>query len=122
MAQDISDIYIKGARDPYFNDTRVENVTFIDTVVAKIYMILMTNKGEVFGNPEFGADIPKYLWKTKFPASTIQDNIQEQFALHIPELSVADYKINVYILPGKTQDIGVVNIDLGVTQVNTLFK
>jgi hypothetical protein len=122
MAKDISDIYIKGKFDPNYDKFKVENVTFIDTVVAKIYMILMTNKGEIFGSPDFGADIPKYLWKTKFPASTIEANIIEQFAQYIPELSIGDYKITVYILPGKTQDIGVVNIDLGVTSVSTLFK
>jgi len=122
MSTDISDIYIKGKRDPNFDSTRVENTTFIDTVVAKIYMILMTNTGDVFGSPEFGADIPKYLWKTKFPASTIEDNIRGQFARYIPELLVSDYKINVYIMPGKIQDIGVVQVDLGITSVNALFK
>lgn len=122
MAQNISDIYIKGERDPNYHSAAIENVTFIDTVVAKIYMILMTNKGDVFGRPDFGADIPKYLWKTKFPASTIEANIQEQFAEFIPELMPSDYKIHVYILPGKIQDIGVINIDLGIATVNTLFK
>lgn len=122
MATDRSDIYIKGNRDPDFDDTKVENVNFLDTVISKIYMILMTNKGEVFGSPDFGADIPKYLWKTKFPASTIEINIKEQFTVYIPELNISDYKVSVYILPGKTNDIGIVNIDLGVTSVNTLFK
>jgi hypothetical protein len=122
MAQDISDIYIKGKFDPNYDSFRVENVTYIDTVVAKIYMILMTNKGDILGSPDFGADIPKYLWKTKFPASTIESSIIEQFAQHIPELSVGDYKVSVYILPGKTQDIGVVNIDLGIAGVSTIFK
>jgi len=122
MAQDISDIYIKGKFDPNFDDFRVENVTYIDAVVAKIYMILMTNKGDVMGSPDFGADIPKYLWKTKFPASTIQANIADQFARFIPELNVGDYNINVYILPGKTQDVGVVAISLGIADVNVLFR
>lgn len=122
MAQDISDIYIKGKFDPNYDGFRIENVTYIDTVVAKIYMILLTNKGDILGSPDFGADIPKYLWKTKFPASTIESSIITQFAQYIPELSVGDYKVNVYILPGKTQDIGVVNIDLGVAGVSTIFK
>jgi hypothetical protein len=122
MAQDISDLYVKGPNDPGFVPEQMENVTFVDTVVAKIYMILLTNKGDVFGDPDFGADIPKYLWKTKFPASTLQSNIQQQFATYIPELSSGDYKITVYILPGAVQDIGIVNIDLGIASVNTMFK
>lgn len=122
MAQDISDLYIKGSFDPNYDSLRTENVTYIDTVVAKIYMILLTNKGDVFGSPDFGADIPKYLWKTKFPASTIENNIRAQFAQFIPELNVSDYKVRVYIIPGTTSDIGVIEIDLGISSVNILFK
>lgn len=122
MAKDISDFYIKNERDPLYDDNRLENVTYIETVIAKLYMILLTNKGEVFGNPDFGADIPKYLWKTKYPSSTIKTNIEEQIELYIPELSRNDYEIDVYILPGNYQDIGIVQIDLGVASVNTLFR
>lgn len=119
---DRSDIYIKGKKDPNFNSFRMENVTYLDTVIAKIQMILLTNKGDVMGDPDFGADIPLFLWKTKFPASTIKNSLQDQFIKYIPELPNSDYKINVYILPGKVVDIGVINIDLGIDKVNVLFK
>jgi hypothetical protein len=122
MATDISDIYIKGTTDPFYNETQIETTTFLDTVISKMYVILMTNKGDVLGNPDFGADIPKYLWKTSFPATTIQDSIKEQFEEHIPELSTNDYIINVYILSGTVQDIGIINIDLGVNNVNIIYK
>ncbi len=120
--EDISDIYIKAPGDPDYKEDKLENTTFIDTVISKIYMILLTNKGDIFGDIEFGADIPKYLWKTKFSASSIQDEIYDQFNKYIPELSPSDYKLNVYILPGNIQDIGIIQIDLGVAFVNTLFK
>lgn len=120
--EDLSDFYIKDERDPLYNDNQIENVTWLDTVIAKLYVILLTNKGEVYGNPDFGADIPKYLWKTKFPASTIQQNIVEQIEEHVPELNSNEYTVNVYILPGDFQDIGIVNIDLNIANVNVLFK
>lgn len=122
MPQDLSDLYIKGTKDPGFIENRLENQTFLDTVIAKIYMILMTNKGEVLGDPNFGADVPKYLWKTKFPASTLQNEIVDQITVYVPELNVRDYKVNVYILPGKTQDVGVIEINLGVTSAVILYK
>jgi len=122
MAKDISDFYIKGERDPLYDDNRLENVTFLETVIAKLYMILLTNKGDVYGDPNFGADIPKFLWKTKYPASTIKTNIEEQIEQHIPELTRNDYEIDVYILPGNYQDIGIVQIDLGISNVNVLFR
>ena len=122
MSKDISDLYIKGTRDKFYDSIKVENTTFIDTIISKIYMILMTNKGDVMGDPNFGADIPKFLWKTKFPSSTIKNNIEDQFSNYIPELKSTDYKINVYILQGKIQDIGIISINLGITALNILFK
>ena len=122
MATDRSDLYIKGQNDPFYKDDVVENTSFLDTIIAKIYMVLMTNKGDVFGDPEFGADVPTFLWSTNFPAATLEEEIIEQFTTYIPELTANDYKINIYILPGSGQDIGVINIDLGINNVNVLFR
>jgi hypothetical protein len=123
MAIDITDFYIKDKKDPNFVDTQIEASSFIDTVISKIYMILLTNKGDILGNPNFGADIPKYLWKTKFSSSTITNNIKDQFSLYIPELASSDYKISVVILPGTSgQDIGVISVDLFIDKINVLFR
>jgi phage baseplate assembly protein W len=118
---DISDFYIKTDTFPGYDINRVENVAFEDVIVAKVELILLTNKGECT-DPDFGADIPRYLWKTKFPVSTIQQEIQEQFQKYIPELSISDYKIEVRVLSGNFQDIGIVQIFLGIRNVNILFK
>lgn len=122
MAKDLSDIYIKGSKDPGFNELKLENQTFVDTIIAKIYMILMTNKGEVLGDENFGADVPKYLWKTNFPASTLQNEITDQISKYIPELNPRDYTVKVYILPGKTQDVGVIEVNLGIASTVVLYK
>lgn len=119
--EDISDFYIKTSKFPGYDATRITNTAFEDVIVAKVEMILLTNKGEST-DPNFGADIVKYLWQTKFPSSTIQQNIIQQFQTYIPELSSNDYQIKVYILKGKTSDIGVVSVDLGIKRVNVLFK
>jgi hypothetical protein len=116
------DFYIKKSNDPLFNDSVIETNTKLELIISKIYMILLTNKGEVLGDENFGGDIPKYLWKTRFPASTIQNNLNEQFQIYIPELTKNDYKINVYIIPGTHQDIGIIEVDLYLTSVTLLFK
>jgi len=122
MAQDISDIYIRSEKDPLFNSGVAETTSFIDGVVAKLHMILFTRKGEVFGDPEFGADIPTYLWKTRFPASTIQNEVEEQIQRYCPELSSNMYTVRVYIVEGTHQDVGVVEVNLGTANVSALFK
>lgn len=119
--EDISDFYIKTSKFPGYDENRVINTAFEDVIVAKIEMILLTNKGECT-DPNFGADVVKFLWHTRFPSSTIQQNIIEQFQTYIPELSPKDYQIKVYILKGKVQDIGCIQVDLGIKKVNALFK
>lgn len=121
MSSSISDFYIKTTKFPGYDANRVENTAYEDVIVAKIEMILLTNKGECT-DPNFGADIPQYLWKTKFPSSTIQENIQDQFSRYIPELNNQDYKITVSIVPGTHSDIGLINIALGIKNINILFK
>lgn len=116
------DFYIKGKNDPLYDENAIETKTKLDLIISKLYMILLTNKGDVFGDNNFGADIPKYLWKTRFPAGTIENNIIEQILLYVPELKKNDYKVNVYIIPGSHQDIGIIEIDLFVTGVSILFK
>jgi len=122
MAEDISDIYIRSSKDPLFNSNVVENISATDVIMSKIQMILFTNKGEVISDPDFGADIPMFLWKTRFPASTIKSDIEEQITKYIPELAPGQYKINVYILPGTVQDIGIIQIDLGIANFSAIFK
>ncbi len=119
--EDISDFYIKTSKFPGYDATRVTNTAFEDVIVSKVEMILLTNKGECT-DPNFGADIVKYLWQTKFPSSSIQLNIIQQFQTYIPELSQKDYEVKVYILKGKVSDIGCVQVNLGVRRVNVLFK
>lgn len=123
LTPDISDLYIKSPTDPNYDENMIETTSFIDTVISKLYLILFTQRGEVFGQPNFGADIPKYLWKTKFPADQIKADIIQQISLYIPELSSNDYSVNVYILPSNTNyDIAVVSVNLGISSVNALFK
>ena len=121
MPQDISDLYLKDSTFPDYDPNRIENTNFQDVIVSKVEMILSTNQGECT-DPNFGANIPKYLWQTKFSSSAIQQEIINQFIKYIPELSPSDYTINVYILPGQFQDIGVVQISLGIAQISVLYQ
>lgn len=121
-SEDYKDIYIRGSKDPYYNEFEIETITKMESIISKLYMILFTNKGEVLGEPNFGADIPMYLWKTRFPASSIQNEIEEQITAYIPEISPNQYRVKVYILPGTIQDIGVIEITLGDSNVSVLFK
>ncbi len=120
--QDINDIYIKGKNDPDYIENKITTNSKFENIISKIYMILFTNQGDVLGDYDFGANIPKFLQKTSFSVTTIKQNIQDQFEKYIPDLSKNEYTLNVYIFKGNQQDIGVVQVDLGIKSINYLFR
>ena len=70
-------------------------------------MIVFTNKGEVFGDPEFGADLPKLLFETKVSATNVENDIRDQISTYIPEIKSIPYELSVsfYQDPENYQDV-----------------
>jgi hypothetical protein len=70
-------------------------------------MILFTNKGEVLGDPEFGADLLELLYQTKVSDTFVRESINEQISIYIPELLETNYTLNVVFVqdPENYQDI-----------------
>ena len=69
-------------------------------------MILFTNRGELFFNPNFGGDLPKYLHETRLSAETIEGELRGQIYAYIPELESTTYtlKVNIYEDPERYQE------------------
>jgi hypothetical protein len=64
-------------------------------------MILFTNKGDVFGDPDFGGDLTLLLHQTKLSAETIKRDLLSQIYTYIPELinNDIDFKLELEIFP-----------------------
>ena len=75
-------------------------------------MVLFTNKGEVLGDPNFGANLPELLFQTKVSDTYVKDVINEQIGTYIPELLNTNYTLNVVFVqdPENYQDIMFVNL------------
>lgn len=122
--EDISNFYVKfegPGGHPDFMPDEVESDDPTGAIVQKWEMILFTQKGEVFGRPNMGADLESKLWKTKFPAEKIKSDLQEQIATYIPELQSGDYTLAVYIMAGTHRDIGVVELTVNGKAVTAAF-
>ncbi len=102
-----SDLYIGYAGHPRFTDKELIEDEVVKVIVQKYEMIVFTNKGEVLGDPEFGADLPKLLFQTKVSASAVESDVREQIAKYIPELLSIKYELSVsfYQDPENYQDV-----------------
>jgi len=92
---DFRDFYIKYPGHPNYVSTDLVEDDIISVIIQKYEMILFTNKGEVLGDPDFGADLEKLLFDTKVSGSHVESVIIQEIATYIPELVNMNYSLQV---------------------------
>ncbi len=102
-----TDFYIAYPGHPRFTDKELIEDEVVRVIVQKYELIVFTNKGEVFGDPNFGADLPKLLFETKVSANVVENDIRDQITEYIPELGSISYELSVsfYQDPENYQDV-----------------
>lgn len=95
MINDYIDFYIKSPNHPKFNDTSLIEDDLIRVIIQKYEMIIITNKGDVFGDPNFGASLEELLNQTKVSDRYVKDEINNQIYEYIPEISSINYELDV---------------------------
>jgi hypothetical protein len=106
MAVNFTDFYISYPGHPRFRDKRIIEDDIIRVIIQKYEMILFTNKGELLGDLNFGADLPRLLHQTMVSAETTEKNIFEQIFTYIPEIAEInfDLKVEFFQDPDSFQD------------------
>lgn len=101
------DFYILYKGHPRYVALEIIEDEVIRVIIQKYEMVLFTNKGEVLGDPDFGADLLELLYETKVSESYVRDIINSQIAEYIPELLNTNYTLNVVFVqdPVNYQDI-----------------
>ena len=124
MALDFKDMYIKYPGHPKFNDLEIVEDEIVRVIVQKLEMILFTNKGEILGDPNFGADLVRYLHKTMVSADFVKRDIKEQIDSYIPELNQISYDMNVEFAksPFSFSDIMLIDFKIREYEVNVFFS
>jgi hypothetical protein len=95
MAVNFTDFYIGYPGHPRFKSVELIEDDVIRVIIQKYEMILFTNKGELFGDTNFGADLPSYLYETRLSAEVIEGDIRAQIADYIEEIDGIDYDLKV---------------------------
>ncbi len=95
MNNDYIDFYIKSQTHPRFNDLDIIEDDLIRVIIQKYEMIILTNKGDVFGDPNFGANLNQLLNQTKVSDRYVKDEINNQIYDYIPEIAEINYTLDV---------------------------
>lgn len=95
MAFDFTDFYIIYPGHPRFNNLQIIEDDVIRVIIQKYELLIFTNKGELFCDPEFGGDLPKYLHETRLSAESIEVDLRSQISEYIEELQSIEYKLEI---------------------------
>ena len=118
------DFYIGYPGHPRYRTPDIIEDDVVRVIVQKYEVILFTNKGEILGDPNFGADLTRLLHETRLSSEAIEGNIRAQIADYIPEIEGLEYDLSVDFLedPERHQEVMVINFSLNGYQVDAFVK
>jgi len=128
MAFNFVDFYVIYKGNPYYESNKVIEDDLVRIILQKYYVILMTNKGEVLGEPELGANLEELLFQTTLSESSVKTKIVEQLDRYIPEIFNTAFGLEVVFVedPYNYQELMFINLTLNdldvVTRVGNLSK
>ena len=87
-----------------------------EALTSNLILLLLTEKGERYYEPEYGVNIRKYIFEPKdgVTESDIEEEIRQTVKLFIPQLSIS--KVSFF---GEIDDVG---DDIGDNQINILVE
>jgi hypothetical protein len=120
---DFTDFYVLYRGHPRYTTGEINESEVINVIIQKYEVMLFTNKGEVLGDPNFGANLLDILYQTKVSSQFVKSKIEEQIQIYIPELSGIDYSLNVAFVqdPERFQDIMFVNLRFSDRDIYSQF-
>jgi phage baseplate assembly protein W len=126
MAFDFTDFYILYDGVPKYNSAELVEDDLIRVIIQKYQLIIFTIQGEVFGEPEFGANLDRLLFETNVSESAVKEEILSQLATYAPEIYNTNFDMNIVFVqdPENYQDMMFINLTLNdydiITQIGRM--
>ena len=109
--------------NPYYEGDKIEEDSVIRVIIQKYYNLLFTNKGDLLGDPDFGANLEELLYETGLDDVSVRQVIIDQLEIYIPEIFGTSFDIGVVFVedPYNYQEMMFINLTISdfdiITQV-----
>lgn len=113
------DFYIGYPGHPNFRNLELIEDDVIRVIIQKYEMVIFTNKGELLGDPNFGANLVALLHETRLSAEAVEADIKAQISDYIPEIEGIEHEVSVEFVedPERFQEVMIVNFTISGYQV-----
>jgi len=106
------EFYIRAAGDPNFDPYKIHSESEIAMVLTQLETILFTRKGEVMGDPNFGADLEDLIYMLNYNEGQVRSSIEEQIDLYSPLAKKHGASVSVSFYRGTVRDIAQIDITI----------
>lgn len=103
------ELYVQSDTEAAFQNYYIDEMNPVNIVKQKIRMILLTNKGDVLGEPLFGVGLENYVFELEDVKEQLIAEINEQIEKYIGEDST-EYDIRVDVDYNNYSRIGIINV------------
>lgn len=96
----LKEIFAIPKDSPRYDETAMEIRDKLPNLIQKIECLLFTEKGSVYGMPDFGVNLEKYIFETNLNAGYIKNEIDFQIIKYVMSSEDSTYsvtsKVNFY--------------------------
>lgn len=104
------DLYLRDPSDPFFKQGILEVTDEIQILISQVKMLLMTNRGEVLGAPDFGANLEEQLFTLSLNEYSLRSMLNDQTLKFIPLHTKYMVDYSVKFIKGTIRDICVIDV------------
>ena len=106
------DFYVRVKGDPNYDQTKVHSESELSQLIGQIETMLFTNKGDVLGEPQFGANLEDLVYSLSYNESQIAAVIETQMEIYVPLAVKYNVQTTVEFYKGNIRDIAQINIEI----------
>ena len=115
------EFYIKDIGDPHYDNTEVQSSSEIAMLLIQIETLLFTRKGDVMGDPEFGANLDDYVYSLRYNETMLKGIIEKQLAYYVPLAAKYNTTVDVHFTDEDTRHLLFVDIIVDSSYQLALF-
>jgi hypothetical protein len=117
---DVKDLYIGYEGHPKFQVNGIITDDIIRIIIQKYEMLIFSNKGDLYGDPDFGCDLEQLLHQTRISSESVVGIINEQISVYIPELASVSYQLEVEFFEDPELQKEIMVVELTLLDLNVL--
>lgn len=100
MRSNLKDIYMRSEEDPNYKKGILQVSDDTEEAISQVKMTVLTEKGSVLGEPDFGLDVNKYLFDFETDPFGLSNEANEQIEKYVSSAKIK----NIDVSPSKYTD------------------